>query len=133
MRHRDHSQVLLSHAARYIPGKPTARDYAGASVLACTVGLRSHVAEGDLCGVPPPRRAHTSTYRRSYERDHQVRLVASLLDIVGDTGVGLPEGLDVHAAESLGWQLVRLLTEQLRGTIALEGHRGTTVTITFPL
>jgi two-component sensor histidine kinase len=53
--------------------------------------------------------------------------------IVGDTGVGLPEGLDVHAAESLGWQLVRLLTEQLRGTIALEGHRGTTVTITFPL
>jgi two-component sensor histidine kinase len=53
--------------------------------------------------------------------------------IVGDTGVGLPEGLDVHAAESLGWQLVHLLTEQLRGTIALESHGGTTVTITFPL
>ena len=53
--------------------------------------------------------------------------------IVGDTGVGLPEGLDVHATESLGWQLVRMLTEQLRGTIALEGHGGTTVTITFPL
>ncbi len=53
--------------------------------------------------------------------------------IVGDTGVGLPEGLDVRATESLGWQLVRLLTEQLRGAIALEGHRGTTVTITFPL
>jgi PAS domain S-box-containing protein len=53
--------------------------------------------------------------------------------IVGDTGVGLPEGLDVHATESLGWQLVRILTEQLRGTIALEGHGGTTVTITFPL
>jgi PAS domain S-box-containing protein len=53
--------------------------------------------------------------------------------IVGDTGVGLPEGLDVHATESLGWQLVRLLTEQLRGTIALDGRGGTTVTITFPL
>jgi two-component sensor histidine kinase len=59
-----------------------------------------------------------------YDRDHQVRLVASLLDIVGDTGVGLPEGLDVHATESLGWQLIRILTEQLRGTIALEGHGG---------
>jgi signal transduction histidine kinase len=36
---------------------------------------------------------------------------------------------------SLGWQLVRLLTEQLRGTIALDSHShgGTTVTITFPL
>jgi two-component sensor histidine kinase len=53
--------------------------------------------------------------------------------IVGDTGVGLPEGLDVRATESLGWQLVGLLTEQLRGTIELEGHGGTTVTITFPL
>lgn len=73
------------------------------------------------------------TYRRPYERDHRARLDGGLLDIVGDTGVGLPEGLDVHAAESLGWQLVRILTEQLRGTIALEGHRGTTVTITFPL
>jgi two-component sensor histidine kinase len=53
--------------------------------------------------------------------------------IVGDTGVGLPEGLDVRATESLGWQLVCLLTEQVRGTIELEGHGGTTVTITFPL
>jgi two-component sensor histidine kinase len=53
--------------------------------------------------------------------------------IVGDTGVGLPEGLDVHATKSLGWQLVRILTEQLRGTIALEEHGGTTVAITFPL
>jgi two-component sensor histidine kinase len=52
---------------------------------------------------------------------------------VGDTGVGLPEDLDVRATESLGWQLVRLLTEQLRGTIELEAHKGTTVTITFPL
>jgi two-component sensor histidine kinase len=53
--------------------------------------------------------------------------------IVGDTGVGLPERLDARATESLGWQLIRLLTEQMRGTIALEGHGGTTVTITFPL
>jgi hypothetical protein len=28
MSHRDHSQVPPSHAARYIPGNPTARDYA---------------------------------------------------------------------------------------------------------
>jgi two-component sensor histidine kinase len=52
---------------------------------------------------------------------------------VGDTGVGLPDGLDTRATGSLGWPLVRLLTEQLRGTIELESHGGTTVTITFPL
>jgi two-component sensor histidine kinase len=59
--------------------------------------------------------------------------LGSCVLIVGDTGVGLPEGLDIHATESLGWQLVRLLTEQLKGIIKLEGHRGATVTITFPL
>jgi two-component sensor histidine kinase len=52
---------------------------------------------------------------------------------VGDTGVGLPEGLDIYATESLGRQLIRLLMEQLGGTIALEGHGETTVTMTFPL
>jgi two-component sensor histidine kinase len=52
---------------------------------------------------------------------------------VRDTGVGVPEPLEIHAPASLGWPLVRLLTEQLRGTIALEGYGGTTVTITFPL
>jgi PAS domain S-box-containing protein len=52
---------------------------------------------------------------------------------VRDTGVGIPESLDVRATPSLGWQLVGLLTEQLGGTVALERHGGTTVTITFPL
>jgi two-component sensor histidine kinase len=59
--------------------------------------------------------------------------VGACVLIVGDTGVGLQERLDVRATASLGWQLVRLLTEQLRGTISLDSHRGTTVTITFPL
>jgi len=53
--------------------------------------------------------------------------------IIRDTGVGLPEDLDIRATTSLGWQLVGLLTEQLGGTITLESHGGTTVTITFPL
>jgi two-component sensor histidine kinase/FixJ family two-component response regulator len=51
---------------------------------------------------------------------------------VSDTGVGLPEGLDFRAGNSLGLQLVSLLTEQLGGTIALEPGEGTTFTITFP-
>jgi PAS domain S-box-containing protein len=52
---------------------------------------------------------------------------------VGDTGIGLPDDLDVRTTASLGWHLVHLLTEQLRGTLHLERHAGTTVTITFPL
>jgi PAS domain S-box-containing protein len=52
---------------------------------------------------------------------------------VQDTGVGLPAGLDVHQAASLGLQLVAMLTEQLGGTLTLAQQPGTTMTVTFPL
>jgi two-component sensor histidine kinase len=52
---------------------------------------------------------------------------------VQDTGVGFPEGLDVHHANSLGLQLVGLLTEQLGGTVALRRDGGTIFMITFPV
>jgi PAS domain S-box-containing protein len=51
---------------------------------------------------------------------------------VRDTGVGFPDGLDVRQTESLGLQLVCMLTEQLGGTIDLSRAEGTTVTLTFP-
>jgi len=50
---------------------------------------------------------------------------------VSDSGVGLPPNLDFHNTESLGLQLVCALTEQLDGTIELERHGGTAVTISF--
>jgi two-component sensor histidine kinase/PAS domain-containing protein len=52
---------------------------------------------------------------------------------VRDTGVGFPEGLDIHQADSLGLQLIGLLTEQLGGTVALTRDAGTIFTITFPV
>jgi PAS domain S-box-containing protein len=51
---------------------------------------------------------------------------------VRDDGVGVPPGLDVRAAESFGWQLLQLLTEQLQGTLELTRDGGTTVTVEFP-
>jgi PAS domain S-box-containing protein len=51
---------------------------------------------------------------------------------VRDTGVGFPEGLDFRTTDSLGLQLVCLLTEQLQGTIRLDRREGTAWTLTFP-
>jgi PAS domain S-box-containing protein len=51
---------------------------------------------------------------------------------IRDTGVGLPEDLDVRRTASLGLQLVCALTEQLHGTIAFTRDTGTCVTLTFP-
>lgn len=51
---------------------------------------------------------------------------------VRDTGVGFPADVDFRHTDSLGLQLVCLLTEQLGGTIALDRATGTQWTVTFP-
>ena len=52
---------------------------------------------------------------------------------VGDNGRGLPPDLDPLHATSMGLQLVRLLAEQLHGTLQLDRSQGTRFTVTFPL
>ena len=54
-----------------------------------------------------------------------------LLTVVDD-GVGLPAALEPQQTESLGLQLVCLLTEQLHGTVTFERGPGTAVRILFP-
>ena len=53
--------------------------------------------------------------------------------VVRDNGIGFQDELDFRHTESLGPQLVAMLTEQLQGTIALERADGTTFTLTFPV
>jgi PAS domain S-box-containing protein len=50
---------------------------------------------------------------------------------VSDTGVGLPVDLDFRQTDSLGMQLVCLLTEQLGGTITCSRDEGTAFTLTL--
>jgi PAS domain S-box-containing protein len=51
---------------------------------------------------------------------------------IKDKGIGLPLDLDIKAVESLGLQLVRILTEQLEGTLELNCRFGTEFRIRFP-
>jgi PAS domain S-box-containing protein len=50
---------------------------------------------------------------------------------VSDNGVGFPPGFDLSASESLGLQIVSLLTQQLYGTIDINGDDGVTVALRF--
>jgi len=52
--------------------------------------------------------------------------------VVTDDGVGFPEKLDFRHTETLGLQLVCLLTTQLGGNIELERNGGTVFAIEFP-
>lgn len=51
--------------------------------------------------------------------------------LVRDNGIGLPVELDFLNTDSLGLQLVKMLTEQLDGTIELAQDKGTAFSITF--
>ncbi|NJN76670.1 MAG: hypothetical protein HC796_11480, partial [Synechococcaceae cyanobacterium RL_1_2] len=53
---------------------------------------------------------------------------------IADTGKGLPEDLDWEEATSLGLKLVRILTDQLDGTMEVESSpTGTCFTLYFPI
>ena len=50
---------------------------------------------------------------------------------VSDNGVGLPKGVDFWDSESLGFQIVKLLTGQLGGTLLLHCNAGTEFKLRF--
>jgi len=52
---------------------------------------------------------------------------------VADNGVGLPAGLNLEQSETLGLKLIRMLSQQLNGSIALDRTRGTAFHLHFAL
>jgi PAS domain S-box-containing protein len=59
--------------------------------------------------------------------EHQIMLSLS------DNGVGLPDGFNPDGAYSLGLRLVKLLTEQIDGTLSINSNKGTEVSVKFNL
>jgi two-component sensor histidine kinase len=55
----------------------------------------------------------------------------SLILLIGDNGIGLPDGMDFENSQKLGFQLVKTLTDQLEGTIQYNGKYGTEFKIKF--
>jgi len=53
--------------------------------------------------------------------------------VVADRGPGLPGGLDPMTAATMGFTLVRSLTEQLKGEISFSGPPGLAVSLLFPI
>jgi two-component sensor histidine kinase len=52
---------------------------------------------------------------------------------VSDTGLGIPEHVNMTDTGTLGLQLVSLLAEQLGGTATMQRSNPTTFTLQFPL
>ena len=70
-------------------------------------------------------------------REGEIRVGLALVDeglirlSVRDNGIGLPGEVDFHKAESMGFQVVSALVQQLGGSIELDREVGTEFRITF--
>jgi PAS domain S-box-containing protein len=51
--------------------------------------------------------------------------------VVCDNGIGISSDIDLENTETLGMQLISILTRQLRGSLRIESSRGTCITIDF--
>jgi two-component sensor histidine kinase len=52
---------------------------------------------------------------------------------VEDSGPGLPRGIDLSEAQSMGYQLINLLVRQLRAHLELGTGPGASITVEFPV
>ena len=50
---------------------------------------------------------------------------------IADNGIGLPGGIDLESATTLGMELIRELTKQIRGSVTVVSDGGTAYTIRF--
>ncbi len=75
----------------------------------------------------PPSRPEKGMIRIAFREneDGMIELV------VQDNGIGLPESVDPSKKQTLGMSLIYLLTEQLRGTVAIDREGGTQYTVRF--
>jgi len=52
---------------------------------------------------------------------------------IKDDGIGLPEDFGIEKTNSLGLTLVKILTEQINGTLEIESENGTKWLIKIPI
>jgi PAS domain S-box-containing protein len=71
------------------------------------------------------------------KKDGKISITATedpraLTFIIADNGTGIPEGITLENQASLGLRLVSILTEQLKGTVAIDRTEGTKFVFTIP-
>jgi PAS domain S-box-containing protein len=75
---------------------------------------------------------HAFPEDRTGEIQIDVKLDGDTLRLLySDNGIGLPEGVTLDHAESLGMRLIAGLTQQLKGTVEIQRGEGTTFVIAF--
>jgi len=92
--------------------------------MPCGLIINELVTNSLKCAFP---NGGTGEIRIGFHEEAQRKLALT----VSDNGIGLPKDFDFRQTESLGFQLINTLTEQLQGKITLDREGGTTFKIAF--
>jgi two-component sensor histidine kinase len=98
------------------------------TTIPCALIINELVSNSLKYAFPGPKRAEgPAVIRVELRREPGNRFLL----IVGDNGVGLPEGFEIRSSTSLGLKLVSVLSRQLAGDISIGPGRGTEFRISF--
>jgi PAS domain S-box-containing protein len=83
----------------------------------------------------------TNAFKHAFPAERQGTITVSLAGgegnevvlTIADDGIGLPSDFDINTIKSLGLRLVPLLTEQLQGTLTIDGSAGSSFALRFPV
>jgi two-component sensor histidine kinase len=93
--------------------------------IPCGIIVNELVTNALKYAFPDGREGHIDLELLPFD-DNRIRLT------VRDDGVGFPAQIDVQTSESLGLTLVRMLAEQIQGTLVMQPHEpGTEFIMTF--
>ncbi|MBW2649129.1 MAG: transporter substrate-binding domain-containing protein [Deltaproteobacteria bacterium] len=93
--------------------------------IPCGLIISELISNSLKYAFPDGRKGKISVTLRGNERDNGYVLTVS------DDGIGIPEEMDTQNTDTLGMELVDILTQQLDGTIKIDRTNGTTFKITF--
>lgn len=98
------------------------------TAIACGLILNELISNSCKYAFPEKRAGNIYLY---FGEDKDVKKPNTYILQVSDDGIGIPASIDYKNTDSLGLQLINMLTKQVEGTLDLDRTNGTKFTIRF--
>lgn len=98
------------------------------TAIACGLILNELISNSCKYAFPEDRKGNIYL---NFKPERQNTSCTNYLLQVADDGIGIPETIDIQNTDTLGLQLITMLTRQIQGTLDLDRTQGTRFTIRF--
>lgn len=98
------------------------------TAIACGLILNELITNSCKYAFPEKRTGNIYLY---FNREKQTPQTDSYILQVADDGIGIPPDIEINNTNTLGLQLITMLTKQIHGSIEIDRSNGTKFTIRF--